>query len=104
MAEVELDLVWMSLVIFAPLAFAVGLLFFPRGSEEYMRWWSLLGTAVTLVVSLFVFIDYGKMQEARRDSTGRPDSSREWSGWPSRYPRTTSALPRSQSHAQPECW
>ena len=29
--------------------FALVLFFFPKGSEEWMRWWSLLGTAVTLV-------------------------------------------------------
>ena len=38
-----------------------------------MRWWSLFGTAVTLVLSLFVFIDYSKMLE--RPGGGRPDSS-----------------------------
>jgi NADH-quinone oxidoreductase subunit M len=69
----EYDLIMMSLVIFAPLAFALVLLFFPRGSEEYMRWWSLLGTAVTLVISLYVFIDYSKMLEITQDATGRPD-------------------------------
>jgi NADH-quinone oxidoreductase subunit M len=71
---VELDLVWMSLVIFMPTAFALVLLFFPRGSEEYMRWWSLLGTAVTLVLSLFVFIDYSRMLEKTQDAMGRPDA------------------------------
>ena len=45
----ESDLVWMSLCIFVPSLFALVLLFFPNGSEEYMRWWTLLGTAVTLV-------------------------------------------------------
>ena len=58
---VEYDLILMSLVIFAPLVFALGLLFFPRGSEEWMRWWSLLGTAVTLVLSLCLFVDFTKM-------------------------------------------
>src|SRR5262245_17695788 len=55
---VEYDLIVMSLVIFVPTLFALGLLFFPRGSDEYMRWWSLLGTAITLVVSLWMFIDF----------------------------------------------
>src|SRR5262245_4527123 len=55
---VELDLIWMSLCIFMPSVFALVLLFFPKGTEEYMRWWSLLGTAVTLVASLYVFIDF----------------------------------------------
>jgi len=58
---VEQDLIMMSLVIFVPTVFALGLLFFPRGSEEWMRWWSLIGTAATLVLSLCVFIDYHQM-------------------------------------------
>jgi NADH-quinone oxidoreductase subunit M len=48
----------MSLVIFLPLAFALVLLFFPRGWEEWMRWWTLLGTAVTFVVSTWLLIDF----------------------------------------------
>src|SRR5438093_11558389 len=54
----EYDLVLMSLVIFAPSAFALLLLFIPRGGEEAMRWCALFGTAVTLVLSLWMFIDY----------------------------------------------
>jgi NADH-quinone oxidoreductase subunit M len=54
----EQDLFWMSLVIFLPTLFALVLMFFPRGSEEWMRWWSLLGTALTLVVSIVMFIGY----------------------------------------------
>src|SRR5438128_30511 len=54
----EPDLILMSVLIFLPLAFAAGLLFFPKGSEEYMRWWSLFGTALTLVASIYVFIDF----------------------------------------------
>src|SRR5947207_13493453 len=57
-SRMEYDLIVMSLVIFLPTVFALALLFFPRGSDEYMRWWSLLGTAVTLVLSLWLFIDY----------------------------------------------
>jgi NADH-quinone oxidoreductase subunit M len=63
----ETDLIWMSLLVFLPSAFALVLLFFPKGTEEYMRWWSLLGTAVTLVVSLFVFIDFLAMLETHPD-------------------------------------
>jgi NADH-quinone oxidoreductase subunit M len=70
----ETDLIMMSLVIFLPTIFALVLLFFPRGSEEYMRWWTLLGTAVTLVFSLFLFIDYLAMLDARPEkSASRPD-------------------------------
>src|SRR5436305_13745241 len=54
----EVDLILMSLVIFLPSIFALCLLFFPRGSEEYMRWWALLGTTATLVVSIWLFIDF----------------------------------------------
>src|SRR5262245_25571339 len=59
----ELDLIWMSLCIFLPSLFALVLLFFPKGTEEYMRWWTLLGTAFTLVISLFLFIDFQRMMD-----------------------------------------
>src|SRR5437773_567800 len=68
---IEYDLILMSLVIFLPAVFALGLLFFPRGSEEWMRWWSLLGTAVTLVLSLCVFIDYSKMLDKFTSDPGK---------------------------------
>src|SRR5262249_28099995 len=35
-----------------------GLVFFPRGSNEAMRWWTLFGTALTLGVSLAVFVAF----------------------------------------------
>ena len=54
----EWDFIWMTLVIFIPSVFALGLLFFPRGKEEAMRWWSLIGTALTLGVSLGMFINF----------------------------------------------
>ncbi len=59
----ETDLFMMTLVIFMPTLFAVVLLFFPRGSEEYMRWWSFLGTTVTLALSLLLLIDYWAMMD-----------------------------------------
>lgn len=72
----ETDLLWMSLCIFLPTAFALVLLFFPKGSEEYMRWWSLLGTSVTFVASMILFIDYLSMLEARvEEKTVRPGIS-----------------------------
>ena len=70
----ESDLIWMSLLIFMPSAFALVLLFFPRGTEEYMRWWTLLGTAVTFVVSAIVFING---QVADRD----PEEDHEFAYW-----------------------
>src|SRR5437773_2498463 len=69
----ETDMLLMSAVIFVPAIFALGLLFFPRGSEEWMRWWSLLGTAITLVVSLCVFIDYSHMLDKDMTRRGRAD-------------------------------
>ena len=48
----------MSLCIFLPSIFALGILFFPKGKEEWMRWWTLFGTALTLTISMIVFIDY----------------------------------------------
>src|SRR5712692_2281028 len=54
----ERDLVIMSLVIFIPTVFAGVLLFIPRGKDELMRWVSLLGTALTLVLSLIMLIDF----------------------------------------------
>src|SRR5436189_6480787 len=54
----EYDLILMSLVIFVPSLFALGLLFFPRGYDEAMGWWSLAGTALTLGLSLCAFISF----------------------------------------------
>src|SRR5262249_39638036 len=55
---IEFDAILMSVVIFLPMVFMVGLVFFPRGSDEWMRWFALFGTALTLVASMFLFIDY----------------------------------------------
>jgi NADH-quinone oxidoreductase subunit M len=71
----ELDLIMMSLVIFVPSLFALVLLAFPRGSDEYMRWWTLFGTAVTFVLSLFLFIDYWRMLNVDIEQDGRPKAS-----------------------------
>jgi NADH-quinone oxidoreductase subunit M len=54
----ETDLIWMSLCIFLPSVFALVLLFIPSRYAEYMRWWTLLGTAATMVVSVILFIQY----------------------------------------------
>src|SRR5262245_12540964 len=56
----ENDVLWMTAVVFLPTAFALVLLFFPRGSEEGMRWWTLLGTALTLGASIGMFILFWK--------------------------------------------
>src|SRR5579883_2803923 len=67
MIDTDLDLIWLSLLIFLPSAFALVLLFFPKGTEEYMRWWTLLGTAATFVVSAVVFINYLGMLDRQPD-------------------------------------
>lgn len=54
----ETDLIWMTLLVFVPGLFALGLLFFPRGSEKSMCWWSLLGTAATMGISIAIFLNY----------------------------------------------
>jgi NADH-quinone oxidoreductase subunit M len=54
----EYDLVIMSLVIFIPSLTALVLMFVPSGKDEWMRWITLFGTAVTLLLSIWMFIDY----------------------------------------------
>ncbi len=71
--EFEYDLNLMSLVIFVPTLFALGLMVFPRGSDNGMRWWSLFGTAITLVLSICMFISYYTMLD--RFQPDRGDSS-----------------------------
>src|SRR5260370_4902399 len=65
--EWEWDAIWMTLVVFMPSVFALGLLFFPRGKENAMCWWSLAGTAVTLGIAIAIFINYkvGVLDQAR---------------------------------------
>src|SRR5262245_30222150 len=55
---VEHDLIWLTLLVFMPSLFALALLFFPRGYDRAMCWWSLAGTAVTLGLAIAVFILY----------------------------------------------
>ncbi len=63
---IEKDLLWMTAVIFLPTAFALVLMLFPSGTDEVskekwknaMRYWSLLGTAITLGISMGMFILY----------------------------------------------
>ena len=50
----ESDLTWLSLLVFLPAIFAVGLLAFPPKWTEGMRWWALFGTAGTLALALCV--------------------------------------------------
>ena len=61
----ESDLLWMSALVFLPMAFAVGLLAFPARWVEAMRWWALFGTAGTLSISLCVLVGYYGLLDTR---------------------------------------
>jgi len=63
----EYDLALMSLVIFAPALFGLALLAFPKRAVEAMRWWALFGSAVALVLSLCLLIDYYSLLDTRSD-------------------------------------
>src|SRR5262249_40030746 len=107
----ETDLVWMTLLVFLPTLFALGLIFFPRGWNAAMCWWSLAGTAATLGRSIGVFVLYksnvvafgraGSLSErenrsamslesrtARMDAAAAAGGTEQFSGtdWVSRYP------------------
>lgn len=77
----EHDLFLMAAVIFFPVLWALPLclrFLFPRGSDEAMKWWTLLGTAITLAISLFLFIDYYRMSQSYpADAGARPGHSRD---------------------------
>lgn len=64
---IEYDLLMMSLCVFLPSVFALALVFFPKGTEDAMRWTALVGTAVTFVVSTWVFIDFHAMLGENND-------------------------------------
>src|SRR5258708_13629184 len=55
----EQGMVWVEVLVFTPTLFALVLLFMPRGTpDEWMRWGSLFGTALTLGISLAVFFEF----------------------------------------------
>src|SRR5262245_42659243 len=68
----ETDLILLSLLVFLPSAFGLVTLFFPKGRDEWVRWLALFGSAATLVVSLFLFIDYYSLLDSQPDASGRP--------------------------------
>src|SRR5262245_8748341 len=55
---IDWAVIWMSVVVFLPTAFALVLMLFPNGREAAMRWWALLGTAATLGVSIGLFFHF----------------------------------------------
>ncbi|WP_020470234.1 complex I subunit 4 family protein [Zavarzinella formosa] len=64
---IEYDLIMMSLVIFVPAAFGLLCLIFPAKFKEAVRWWALLGTAVTLCLSLCLLVEYYFLLDSRSD-------------------------------------
>jgi NADH-quinone oxidoreductase subunit M len=54
----ELDMWWLTALIFTPTLFALLILFVPKGKEEAMRWLALFGTAVTLAISIVMLMGY----------------------------------------------
>jgi NADH-quinone oxidoreductase subunit M len=68
----ESDLIWLSLLVFLPAIFAVGLLVFPPRWPEAMRWWAVFGTAATLSVSLCVVVGYYNLLDTYPDANGYP--------------------------------
>jgi NADH-quinone oxidoreductase subunit M len=67
----EFDLTLLSLLVFLPAIFAVGLLAFPAKWTEGMRWWALFGSAAALSLSLCVLVDYYRLLDSDT-TTGLP--------------------------------
>src|SRR6185312_14492479 len=79
----ETDLLYMSAIVFIPAVFALALIFIPRGKEEIMRWVSLFATALTLGVSIGMFIlfynntiDRNSIRPGREE--GRANATLDW--------------------------
>ncbi len=67
----ELDLIQLSVFVFLPMAFALGLLFVPKKWLGFMRWWALYGTALTLMVGLCTLVDYDNLLNRQSGITQR---------------------------------
>ena len=95
----EWDFIWMTLVVFIPSVFALGLLFFPRGKDDAMRWWSLIGTALTLGVSLGMFVNFKNdtVDASGVVSTGRSACTPRCKPAP-KWPILSPAATRRRSH------
>ncbi|MBX7105925.1 MAG: NADH-quinone oxidoreductase subunit M [Gemmataceae bacterium] len=66
----ETDLWQMTALTFVPALFALILVFVPATAKEALRWVTLLGTAVTLAISLVVFVGYLDVLEGVRSERG----------------------------------
>src|SRR5579883_2833755 len=59
----ELDMIWLSALVFLPAAVALLLFLIPARFKEGLRWVALFGTAGTLTLSLCTVIDYYRVLE-----------------------------------------
>ncbi|MCS7168738.1 MAG: NADH-quinone oxidoreductase subunit M [Gemmatales bacterium] len=64
----EYDLWLMSGIIFLPSLFALILLFIPKGQENWMRITALAGTVLTLLLSVFLLVDWYHLLDTYRYS------------------------------------
>jgi len=76
----ETDLWLMTAVTFIPALFALGLVFLPSSNKELLRWFTLIGTALTFAVSLVIFVDWINLL----DSTPQARDERGVMRWHSR--------------------
>src|SRR5688572_16950008 len=67
----ELDMIWLSVLVFLPMAAAVLLFLIPARFKEGLRWVALFGTAGTLALALCTVVDYYRVLEFRSDRTTR---------------------------------
>src|SRR3954462_8028608 len=71
----ESDLIWLSLLVFLPAIFAVGLLAFPPKWTEAMRWWATFGAAGTLSLALCGVVGDYNLLGRHPDANGKPGYS-----------------------------
>jgi 4-amino-4-deoxy-L-arabinose transferase-like glycosyltransferase len=62
----EYDLWLMTGIIFVPSLFALLLLLIPRGQENLMRIVALAGTVLTLLLSVFLLVDWYQLLDSYR--------------------------------------
>jgi NADH-quinone oxidoreductase subunit M len=70
----EWDLWLMSAVIFLPSLFALALVFFPKGWDEACRIFSLTGTFFTMLLTIWLFIDFHERVHQEHHDAHREDS------------------------------
>src|SRR5437868_4116763 len=67
----ELDMIWLSVLVFLLAAVAALLCIVPARFKEGMRWVALFGTAATLAMSLCTVVDYYRVLEFHSDRSYR---------------------------------